>query len=395
MARGLRLHVWLALAAAAGGGGIVRGQWQTYETTHYIVRTDLGPDCAREANLRTEVLFDAYLERTRAPKLLLEDKLELWLFRNHTEYVARGGRHTGGVYNGSQLLVYFGTRIKEHDWAAVQHEATHQFVHKVLQGNVPLWANEGLACYFGNALFTGDSYVFGHAPEDAVEDVKGGFNNNTNFKPLAEFMQIDGGKWSQDMEQSHRRSGRNYLQAWSLVYFLMHADNGRYRPAFETCLRDAGRGESWQACWTRQFTADARVLDAAWRNFWRNQPRDPTHAVYAEAIARTLTVYLARASAQGQRFATAADFFAAAQGGLLRQASADWLPPALVFERVQEAMKLGSWTLQAVGPRLELVCSTNKDLIAAGTFELKDGRVENLRAKVVSKSSTSRPLASP
>ncbi len=179
MARGLRLHVWLALAAAAGGGGIVRGQWQTYETTHYIVRTDLGPDCAREANLRTEVLFDAYLERTRAPKLLLEDKLELWLFRNHTEYVARGGRHTGGVYNGSQLLVYFGTRIKEHDWAAVQHEATHQFVHKVL------WANEGLACYFGNALFTGDSYVFGHAPEDAVEDVKGGFNNNTNFKPLA------------------------------------------------------------------------------------------------------------------------------------------------------------------------------------------------------------------
>jgi len=273
--------------------------------------------------------------------------------------------------------------------------ATHQFVHKVLQGNIPLWANEGLACYFGNALFTGDSYVFGHAPEDAVDEVKGGLNNNTNFKPLAEFMQIDGGRWSQDMEQSHRRSGRNYLQAWSLVYFLMHADNGRYRQAFEMCLRDAGRGESWQACWTRQFTTDARVLDSAWRNFWRNQPRDPTHAIYAEAIARTLTVYLSRAYAQGQRFATAADFFAAAQGGLLRQSSDDWLPQELVFERVQEAMKLGAWTLQWVGPRLELVCNTNKGFIAAGTFELKDGRVENLRAKVVSKYATSRPLTSP
>jgi len=170
----------------------------------------------------------------------------------------------------------------------------------------------------------------------------------------------------------------------------MHAESGRYKAGFNNFLRDTSQGDAWEEAWVRQFTNDPQVFEQGWRSFWRGLPDDPTHDVYAEAVVRTLTVYLARARSQGQVFATPGELFAAGQGGRLRQAAEEWLPPRLVDERVKQAMKLGTWTLRTTGNRVELLCDTNKGFLAGGAFEVKDGRVENLRVKVQDKNPNRR-----
>ena len=52
-------------------------------------------------------------------------------------------------------MAFAGEHITAYTWHTVQHEGFHQFAHAVIGGDIPTWLNEGLAEYFGEALFTG------------------------------------------------------------------------------------------------------------------------------------------------------------------------------------------------------------------------------------------------
>ena len=57
-------------------------------------------------------------------------------------------------------------------WHTVQHEGFHQFAHVVIRGDLPIWVNEGLAEYFGEAVFTGDGFVSGVIPPTAMTGIR-------------------------------------------------------------------------------------------------------------------------------------------------------------------------------------------------------------------------------
>ena len=372
------LALFVALLAA---GGSAQAGWRTIETDYYLIKTDLGDDVVQEAILRTNVMVKVYFRYLGEGEHKLKEKLDLVLFSNRVEFVrATGSRDCGGQYNGRQLLVYVGSRATEGDWATVQHEAFHQFAHRVMGGDIPTWANEGLANYFGCALFTGDDYILGAVPKKSWRKMQTLLNGN-RLTPLGEFLQISGKEWGHDMSIKSR-AGRNYLQAWSVVYFLMHADNGKHRADFRAFLRDT-REYPWRDAWARRFGEAVGPFDTAWKQYWKSFRDDPTENVRAEAIAATLTNYLARAAACGQTFRNPGEFFAAGQAGGLRQPAGAWLPPRLIHARVQDAMQLGTWTLAYVDGRAELVCHTKRGWIAGGCFKIKNGEISDLQIKVV------------
>ena len=212
-------------------------------------------------------------------------------------------------------------------WHVVQHEGFHQFAHAVIGGDLPVWLNEGLAEYFGESLFTGDSFVTGVIPPYRLARVKRKLENR-RFRSLRDMMTMSSREWSSALDID------NYDQAWSMTHFLAQGEDGKYQAPFAKFVLDLGHGKEWPDAWQANFGSDEQ-FEEGWRKWWLDQPEDPTAALYAQATAATLTSFLARAAGQKQAFGDLDVFVAAAHAHQLRSGEADWLPPGLLDAAVK------------------------------------------------------------
>ena len=135
------------------------------ETQFYTIHTDLADLPAREASIRITKMADEYERRTRGFGGRIDQKLPFYLYQNPDDYYAAGGpKGTSGIFDGSRLMAVAGEKLTGLTWQTIQHEGFHQFARTLIQDDLPPWLNEGLAEYFGEAIFTGDGYVVGVIP---------------------------------------------------------------------------------------------------------------------------------------------------------------------------------------------------------------------------------------
>ena len=156
------------------------------------------------------------------------------------------------------LGIYFDTQRETHFFAGDQqdagtifHEAVHQFFYESGRParNVAAlnyaWLTEGVACYFeslvehhdpaGQVFFTMGTPTAGRLPAARHRRLVDDF-----YVPLAELS-------SMGMKEFQRRTDlpRLYSQSAGLATFLIHAEDGKYRPALVTMLQRlyAGRDQ--------------------------------------------------------------------------------------------------------------------------------------------------------
>jgi len=347
-------------------------QLPRYETRYYTVYTDLPPDDAREAALRMTVMAEEYALRTRDFAARINSRMPFFLHAKLADYIANGGPEgTDGFFDGSRLVA-FGGRAGARSWSTVQHEGFHQFAHKVIGQNLPAWVDEGLAEYFGEAIFTGDGYTSGIAPAWRIKRVKQRFAAGA-FSPTAQLIQWDTGQWNQRLDLAH------YDHAWTMVHFLAHAAGGKYRNAFAAYINDVAGGRDKSAAWERHF-GPVEQFDRAWRQWWMELPEDVSERQYVAACTAMLTSYLARAASQKQSFADFEAFLAAVSAQQVRFHPEDWLPKSLAEAAVEratdDARRLGlSWSLASQGRSPTVVCTFKDGSQLIGRFTLKGDRV--------------------
>ena len=157
----LAAATWLILASAAGA--VRGGEMRVYQTRYYVIHTDLGAEVVREAAVRMAAMAEEYHRRTRDFEGTIDRKLPFYIFSDPDAFRRAGGLPgSTGAYTGQWLMTLAADgRV---NWPAVQHEGFHQFVSAVIGGPMPIWANEGMAEYFGMAQFTGDGFVVGLIP---------------------------------------------------------------------------------------------------------------------------------------------------------------------------------------------------------------------------------------
>jgi len=206
----------------------------------------------------------------------------------------------------------------------------------VIQGDIPTWTNEGLAEYFGEGIFTGDGFVTGIVPPQRLARVMKEIEEN-KYKPFPELMLLDLASWNREVAAG-KDALVNYDQAWSMVHFLAHADNGKYQEAFSAFMFDVGRGRPWEEAWTRNF-GSAVGFEEKWKDFWSAQPENPTANLYAQAVVATMTSFIGRAYTQKQGFDNF-DELAGTDPKSLKAADADWLPPGLFADQLGVAAQL-------------------------------------------------------
>lgn len=356
------LSALLFLLVAAAGALAAEPALKAYESKYYLLQTDLPQIEAREAQLRMTRMVEEYLHRTAGFNGQLKDRLPFYLYKNLADYTqAVGVEGSGGYFDGDKLMATTlrtnTGAISADTWHIVQHEGFHQFAHAVIGGEIPMWADEGLAEYFGEAIFTGDGFVTGLIPQARLVRVRK-LLKDENAKPLAELLAIAREGWNARVEM------KNYDQAWSFVHFLTHGEDGRLAKPFGDFMQEIGKGEDSAKAYARHLGAIAN-LEARYRDWWLKLSDNPTARGYDRCTLSILTSFLARAAAQGESF-DSFDELAKTPVARMRQGTVDWLPPALFEAAVNDAAQM-----QSGGSRFELVNAVNHPALIDLT--LKDG----------------------
>jgi hypothetical protein len=352
-----------------------------YETKYYILYTDVPTDQAQEAALRMSRMAEEYHNRTSDFSGAVRTKFPFYLYQHRDDYLAAGGlTGTDGMFNGTALYAVAGDRLTDRTWHVVQHEGFHQFAAAVIGGERPMWINEGLAEYFGEALFTGDGFVSGVIPKWRLKRLRDEINAG-KLLTCEQMMLVSNAEWNTNIKIS------NYDQAWSMVHFLAHGENGKYQKAFAAMMVELSRGRQPETAWNDNF-GSAEGFEDRWKKWWLDLPDDPSADLYGQATVARLTSFLARATAQKQTFDSFEAFKAAAANNKLEISPNDWLPPTLLAQALAEADDLtkagAQWTLVAKSsPQIQ--CKLSSGARCVGSFQLQHGQIVRVDAKTETK----------
>ncbi len=329
------------------------------ESKHYTLFTDINDADAREASLRLTRMFEEYTSRTVGFAGKVNGRFPVYLFRNAGDYYTAGGMaETAGMFDGKQLMVVAGQEVGPTAWHTLQHEGFHQFASATIGQNLPTWVEEGLAEYFGESVWTGDGFVTGMVPQWRLARIRDTLAREEGFMQVSDVMGLTLGQWNGAM------SVANYDQAWTMVHFLVHAEDGKYRKAFSQFVTAVAGGMRPTPAWNATF-GDAAGFEQKWREYWRALPDNPTADAYDTASTATIATFWARllvaearstepkpgnapaavpaptANPAPTSFAAFQKAFANGALALPTEASDQWLPPALLADAMKQATDAG------------------------------------------------------
>ena len=343
-----------------------------YQSPYYVIHTDLSIEQSREAFARMTAMAEVYHSRTSDFAGKITKKLPFYLLSTKELYLAAGGMpNTGGVFTGDRLMAK--AQEGRNFWPVVQHEGFHQFAHYVIRGKRPTWINEGLAEYFEGGLWTGDGFVTGNFWNQKLERLQDLIRQD-KLMPFENMMSMSHAEWNHTLVTSAETGGINYIQAWSMVHFLVHGDDGRYRGAFSNHIKDLSRGMDWKKSFSIRFGNDIIGFQNRYLQWWLQVEEYSTFHLFTQSIVETLTSYLARAHLNGMRFSNIGQFLKACEAGIEvnpHRFPRLWLPQSLLTESLEYAPKVGSWSLKSQKRGLpKLLCTDRDGTKYIGTFRL-------------------------
>jgi len=262
------------------------------ESRHYRIKTDLPADEARELAEHLDRIHDAmHRQLGSLPARRPVTNLVL-VFKHHEDYLSilrsRFGVNaigTGGMFfvrpEGAAIAVWIGHRPRQRILSILQHEAFHQFAYSRFGGDLPVWANEGLAMLFEEAVLLGRELIIGEATPRMVESVLTALEQDRTI-PFENILTMSSGQWAQAVQAGSATV--QYHQAWSIVQFLIKGDGGRYVSAFERYLRLINTGVRADRAFLQAFETERYdLIEAAWKRY---MTEDVSPSPFITAIER-------------------------------------------------------------------------------------------------------------
>lgn len=222
----------------------------------YRIRTDLPAEDTRALGQHLNLMHDEFARRLSDAFGPPRDEaaMSVLIFRSRDDYLYTLGarfnihaRGTGGMFfvkpdtaPAGVLALWIDHLPRQRVLHVLQHEAFHQFAYRRLGPDLPVWVNEGLAEYFGAAIVVNGKVITGQASSRSVEAVREAVQHGAHV-PFRRMLAMTQHDWSGPIARAEDGAGatpiRQYAQAWSMVQFLIHTENGRYASDFERYLR--------------------------------------------------------------------------------------------------------------------------------------------------------------
>ena len=198
---------------------------------------------------------------------------------------------------------------------------------------------------------------------------------------MREMMSLPTRDWNRELALA------NYDQAWSMVQFLAHGNDGKYQGAFEQFMIAISKGTPPPRAWEKSF-GSVENFESRWKHYWTTLPDEPTPALYAKAVTSILTSFTARAWVQQQRLKNFDELVQAGGDGTLRISDDDWLPPSLLTDALQAVVRMKKDGMKfelkfpARSDLPQVVCTMRDGSQAVGSFKLADRRFTDVRVEL-------------
>lgn len=242
---------------------------------HYWIKSDLPAAETRRLARHLNLMYSEYSKRLASLPVRNEELLNVLIFERREDYLltlrARygvDGTGSGGMFfvtpSGSGLAFWtegLPARRIEH---VIQHEGFHQFAYSRFGPDLPIWANEGLAEFFGESVVVGTTLVLGQNNPRVLAAVKDAIERN-EYVPFEQMLSMTPASWSTAVRNGN--ASLQYHQAWSMVHFLVYGDGGRYVNAFETYLRHLNVGLPSDEAFRRAFGNDIAAFENRWKQY--------------------------------------------------------------------------------------------------------------------------------
>lgn len=148
---------------------------------------------------------------------------------------------------------YAVTYYAEDLYPTLSHEAFHQFIENIFKREVPVWFNEGMACYYSGSSFSGDRFVTNKINRQYLQFAKELFRSKRRPK-IKDLVRL-----SYD-EFYGKDSGANYAAGWCLVYYLKN----KGEKAFKNFINDLVLGKSFSTSLRQRYNMDQKQLEEDW-----------------------------------------------------------------------------------------------------------------------------------
>lgn len=245
---------------------------------HYRILSDLPADESRAYATHLDLMYEEYARRMSGLPQQAPEIPFVMMFAREADYLEVLRRvhgidatGSGGMFfispAGAALAFFVESLPRSRVLHVLQHEGFHQFAHSRFAGRLPMWVNEGLAEFFGEAVVVDGRVVVGQASPGPVAMVRRAVEQGT----AVDFLRMLG--MSSDEWNANVRAGSaaiQYVQAWSMVQFLGWAEDGRHRAGFERFLQLLHAGAPGDRAFVQAFgTDDVRAFESAWRAWAR------------------------------------------------------------------------------------------------------------------------------
>ena len=214
------------------------------ETEHYIVKSDISEKVVQNTAKALEQLYKQF-ELMFKPEGGADEKVEVGLFSTQLDFMNHmlkngynASETTVGLFipfrDGSGRILVYKRQDEYHTLNTLYHEATHQFVHRVLYEKQmpPTWLNEGLAVYFENSRWEKGKFKTGLLPRTRLKNLKERIRND-RFIPLADLL----------TRQNDDFDANCCGESWALVHFFAKSNNGAFVKRFNAYFKMLRAGD--------------------------------------------------------------------------------------------------------------------------------------------------------
>jgi hypothetical protein len=251
----------------------------------YKLTTDVDRELARDICRHMDAVSAEYARIFAAIPSRRAKSYPLYVFKRQSDYMSFlddngvDGAGSGGMFFdrwlSSALTTYIGEREIARVYHILRHEGFHQFARSKFGTNLPAWANEGLAEYFGEAIVAGGRLLVGQVPATRLARMQAAIREDQQL-PLETLMNMSKSEWNDRLRAGE--SKMQYQQAWMLVHFFFH-DGSPYRSQFESYLHAIADGYSSRDAFARGFgTTDYGRFEEPFKQYVLNLQPNPEKA---------------------------------------------------------------------------------------------------------------------
>lgn len=226
-------------------------QLTAYRSNHYLIHTNLTRAETVPFGRHMDAVFEQYQRRFAGFLQRDLEAMPLYLLRTREDYIRFmaehdiDATHSGGLYFVTHGLRGLATWAESDNRAqtfrVLQHEGFHQFAWQFIGPNLPVWLNEGLAQYFEDAVMVDGRMSTGFASRGRISRMRDAIRAG-EARQLRSLQAMPGNTWNRTLRERPEEAALLYAQSWSVVYYLIHGEDGAHQPQLVEYLKLLSQG---------------------------------------------------------------------------------------------------------------------------------------------------------